>query len=76
MPTFYLNGNLVHFAAYPKHIGFYPAPGGIKAFKIELSKYKNATGSVQFPIEESLPIKLIRKIVKYRVEENTKKKSR
>ena len=70
MPTFYLNGNLVHFAAYAKHIGFYPTPSGIAKFKKELSKYKNAKGSVQFPLEEPLPIGLIQRIVKYRVEEN------
>lgn len=76
MPTFYLNGNLVHFAAYSKHIGFYPTPSGIEAFKSELSKYKSAKGSVQFPMEEPLPIELIKKIVKYRVEESLKKKKR
>lgn len=70
MPTFYLNGNLVHFAAYDKHIGFYPAPSGIEAFKEELSRYKGAKGSVQFPIDEPMPLDLIRKIVKFRVEEN------
>jgi len=76
MPTFFLNGNLVHFAAYSEHIGFYPTPSGIDAFKSELSKYKNAKGSVQFPIEEPLPIELIKKIVKFRVEENINKKKR
>ncbi len=76
IPTFYLNGNLVHFAAYEKHIGFYPTPGGISRFKKELSKYKNAKGSVQFPLEEPLPIGLIQRIVKYRVEENLRKKAR
>lgn len=73
MPTFYLNGNLVHFAAYPKHIGFYPAPSGVARFTSELSKYKHAKGSVQFPIEEPLPVELIQRIVRYRVEENSKK---
>lgn len=72
MPTFYLNGNLVHFAAYDKHIGFYPAPRGIEAFKEELSQYKGAKGSVQFPIHEPMPLDLIGKIVKFRVEENKK----
>jgi len=76
MPTFFLNGNLVHFAAYSKHIGFYPTPSGIDAFKSELSKYKNAKGSVQFPIEEPLPIELIKKIVKFRVDESINKKKR
>ena len=55
MPTFYLHGNLVHFAAFKSHIGFYPDPSGIEAFKEELSKYKGAKGSVQFPIGEPLP---------------------
>lgn len=73
MPTFYLNGNLVHFAAYSKHIGFYPAASGISKFKSELSKYKNAKGSVQFPLDGPLPLELIRTIVKFRVEENSQK---
>jgi uncharacterized protein YdhG (YjbR/CyaY superfamily) len=73
IPTFYLNGNLVHFAGYEKHIGFYPTSSGISAFKGELSEYKHAKGSVQFPLEDSLPIALIREIVKFRVKENTSK---
>ncbi len=73
MPTFYLNGNLVHFAAYSKHIGFYPAPSGIEAFKEQLSKYKGAKGSVQFPFDEPLPLELIKLIVKFRVNENMNK---
>lgn len=72
MPTFVLHGNLVHFAAYKNHIGFYPTPSGINAFKYELSEYKGAKGSVQFPIEKPLPYQLISKIVKFRVDENTK----
>ena len=72
MPTFVLHGNLVHFAAYKNHIGFYPSPSGIVAFKNELSKYKGAKGSVQFPIEQPLPYDLISKIVKFRVAENIK----
>lgn len=72
MPTFYLYGNLVHFAAYENHIGFYPAPTGIEAFKHELSPYKSAKGSVQFPIAEPLPYELIRRIVQFRVSENIK----
>lgn len=70
MPTYKLNGNLVHFAAYNKHIGFYPAPQGIEQFKEELSKYKGAKGSVQFPLDQPLPLDLIEMIVKYRVEQN------
>jgi uncharacterized protein YdhG (YjbR/CyaY superfamily) len=72
MPTFYLHGNLVHFAAYKQHIGFYPAPSGIEAFKEELSEYKNAKGSVQFPLAKPLPYDLVKKIVLYRVAENKK----
>jgi uncharacterized protein YdhG (YjbR/CyaY superfamily) len=73
MPTFALHGNLVHFAAYKNHIGFYPAPSGITAFKKELSVYKGAKGSIQFPLDEQLPLSLITKIVKFRVKENTEK---
>jgi len=76
MPTFFLNGNLVHFAAYSKHIGFYPTPSGISAFQSQLSKYKNAKGSVQFPLAEPLPIDLIKEIVKFRVAENMKKEKK
>jgi uncharacterized protein YdhG (YjbR/CyaY superfamily) len=72
MPTFALKGNLVHFAAYKKHIGFYPAPSGIQAFKHELSIYEGAKGSVKFPIEKPLPLELISRIVKFRVAENLK----
>jgi uncharacterized protein YdhG (YjbR/CyaY superfamily) len=75
MPTFYLEGNLVHFAAFSRHIGFYPTPSGIEAFSKELAGYKSAKGSVQFPIEQPLPYDLIRRIVKYRVEENLRKAS-
>jgi len=70
IPTFYLYGNLVHFAAYAKHIGLYPAPSGIEEFKEDLAPYKHAKGSVQFPHTEPLPIELITKIVKFRIEEN------
>jgi len=73
IPTFYLNGNLIHFAGYKNHIGFYPTSSGIKAFKKELSKYKNSKGSVQFPLDEKLPLALIKTIVKYRVKENLNK---
>ncbi|QQS36034.1 MAG: DUF1801 domain-containing protein [Ignavibacteriales bacterium] len=74
IPTFKLNGNLVHFAAFKNHIGFYPAPSGLKAFRKEISKYKSSKGSVQFPIDEPMPLSLISKIVKYRVKENSSKK--
>jgi uncharacterized protein YdhG (YjbR/CyaY superfamily) len=69
MPTFVLHGNLVHFAAFEKHIGFYPTPSGIEAFKDELSAYPNAKGSVQFPLDKAVPFDLIRAIVKFRVKE-------
>lgn len=70
MPTFKLNGrNLVHFAAWANHIGFYPTPSGTKAFETELSPYKRAKGSIQFPIDQPLPLPLIRRIVAFRVSE-------
>ena len=69
IPTFVLNGNLVHFAAFKHHIGFYPTPSGIEAFKRELSRYEGAKGSVQFPIGEPVPFDLIRRIVKFRAKE-------
>ncbi|HEX5809997.1 MAG TPA: DUF1801 domain-containing protein [Anaerolineales bacterium] len=74
IPTFTLNGNLVHFAAFENHIGFYPTPSGMEAFKNELSSYKGAKGSVQFPIDQPLPLPLIRKIVEFRVKENLDRK--
>lgn len=73
MPTFYLKGNLVHFAAFKNHIGFYPAPRGIEAFKDELSVYDGSKGTVRFPIDEPLPLDLISRIVKFRVAENLEK---
>ncbi len=73
IPTFVLEGNLVHFGAYKKHIGFYPAPSGIKAFEKELAGYKQSKGAVQFPLDKPLPLTLITKIVKWRVKENLSK---
>jgi uncharacterized protein YdhG (YjbR/CyaY superfamily) len=73
IPTFALNGNLVHFAAFKNHIGFYPTPSGTQAFKHELSIYEASKGSVKFPITKPLPMALIRKIVKFRVAENLQK---
>jgi uncharacterized protein YdhG (YjbR/CyaY superfamily) len=73
IPTFQLNGNLVHFAAFKNHIGFYPTSSGIEAFKDELSPYKRAKGSVQFPIDRPVPYDLVKKIVFFRVKENLKK---
>ncbi len=75
IPTFKLNGNLVHFAAYKTHIGFYPAPSGIEAFKKDLAPYATAKGSVRFPLDESIPFDLVSRIVAYRVAENLKKGS-
>jgi uncharacterized protein YdhG (YjbR/CyaY superfamily) len=76
IPTFKLNGNLVHFAAFKKHIGFYPTSSGIEAFKKELSPYKGARGSVQFPIDKPIPYDLVKKIVIFRVKENLKKRDK
>ena len=72
MPTFVLHGNLVHFAGFKKHIGFYPGASGIEAFQHELTGYKWATGSVQFPLDKPLPYDLVTRIVKFRVTENVK----
>lgn len=73
MPTFYLNGNLVHFAAFKKHIGFYPAPSGIENFKDKLEEYKTSKGTIQFPFDKEIPYELVSEIVKFRVNENSKK---
>lgn len=70
IPTFKLEGNLVHFAAFKKHIGFYPAPSGIEQFDEQLSKYKRAKGSIRFPLDEAIPYHLISEIVRFRVREN------
>jgi len=70
IPTFKLNGNLVHFAAFKNHIGFYPAPSGIEAFRKEISRYQHSKGTVQFPIDEPIPFDMIRRIVRFRVKEN------
>ena len=76
MPTFALKGNLVHFAAWKNHIGFYPTSTGTQAFKNELSIYEGAKGSVKFPIDKPLPLDLISKIVRFRVAENLKNAER
>ena len=70
IPTFTLHGNLVHFAAFKNHIGFYPTPSGIEKFKEELSAYEGAKGSVKFPLDKPMPYALVTKIVKFRVKEN------
>jgi len=73
IPSFVLNGNLVHFAAYKHHIGFYPASSGIRNFKDELSGYETSRGTVRFPLDKPIPLGLISKIVKFRVMENVAK---
>ncbi|KWW21802.1 hypothetical protein AS888_04695 [Peribacillus simplex] len=73
MPTFAIHGNLVHFAAYKNHIGFYPTPSGILAFEDALSDYKRSKGAVQFPLNKPIPYDVISEIVTFRVKENIKK---
>lgn len=76
MPTYKLNGNLVHFAGWKNHIGFYATPNGNQAFEDDLSSYKQSKGAVQFPLDKPLPIALIRRIVKYRVKQNLERGSK
>lgn len=73
MPTFYLNGNLVHFALHKTHIGFYPGAEGVEQFKSKLGDYKYSKGAIQFPLSKPLPKELITEIVKFRVGENSNK---
>lgn len=73
MPAFKLNGMLVYYAGYKKHIGFYPTNSGITEFADELTEYKNSKGAIQFPLDKPLPIGLITKIVKFRIMENNEK---
>ena len=75
MPAYKYHGMLVYFAVWPKHIGFYPTPGGIKPFEKELSAYEMSKGTVRFPLDKAIPFSLITKIVKYRVKENEEKAS-
>jgi len=70
LPTFVLRGNLVHFGAFKNHIGFYATPSGNAEFRRQLSAYKGAKGSVQFPLDKPMPLELISKMVKFRVKEN------
>lgn len=72
MPTYYLNGNLVHFAVHKTHIGLYPGPSGVESFKDRLRDYKYSKGAIQFPLKQELPKQLIIDIVKFRVKENQK----
>lgn len=73
IPTFKLNGNLVHFAAFKNHIGFYPGAEAVKIFQEEIASYKSSKGAIQFPIDKPMPLTLIRKIVEYRVKVNSSK---
>lgn len=73
MPTFTLHGNLVHFAAHQNHIGFYPTPSAIEAFRDELSVYEKSKGAVRFPLDKPLPLDLIHRMVTFRVAENEEK---
>ncbi|MDR1068157.1 MAG: DUF1801 domain-containing protein [Clostridiales Family XIII bacterium] len=73
MPTFYLNGNLVHFAAFKNHYGFFPGPSGIDAFASELAPYRTGKGTLQFPFGKPIPWDIIKKVVQFRVKENLNK---
>jgi uncharacterized protein YdhG (YjbR/CyaY superfamily) len=74
MPTFYLNGNLVHFAAFKDHYGFFPSPSGIDKFEKELIPYRSGKGTLRFPLNNPIPWDILKKIIQYRVEENLRKK--
>jgi uncharacterized protein YdhG (YjbR/CyaY superfamily) len=77
IPTFDLGGrHLVHFAGYGRHVGFYPTASGVAAFAIELAAYRHSTGSVQFPLDQPLPADLVRRIVAFRVDEETRRPAR
>ena len=75
IPTFYMNGNLVHFAAFARHVGFYPGAAGIATFRDALAPYKSAKGSVQFPHDEPLPLELVAEIVRFRVAQQASKRA-
>ena len=75
IPTFYLNGNLVHFAGFEHHVGFYPGAAGIAKFRDALKEYESGKGSVQFPHDQPLPLELVARIVDFRVEQNRWKKA-
>lgn len=74
MPTFYLNGNLIHFAAFKKHIGLYPGADGVSEFLPKLKGYKTSKGAIQFPLDKPMPDELILDIVRFRVKQNSEKK--
>jgi uncharacterized protein YdhG (YjbR/CyaY superfamily) len=69
IPTFRLNGNLVHFGGFKNHIGFYPTPAGISAFEKELASYEKSKGAIKFPLDQPIPFDLVTKIVQLRVKE-------
>jgi uncharacterized protein YdhG (YjbR/CyaY superfamily) len=73
MPTFYLNGNLVHFAAFKDHYGFFPSPSGIDAFEKELLLYRTGKGTLRFPISRPIPWNIIQKVIQFRARENLNK---
>lgn len=73
MPTFKLNGNLVHFGAFKSHLGFYPIPSGMEQFQAELAQFKSGKGSVQFPFDQPMPYELITRIAQFRAAENLEK---
>jgi uncharacterized protein YdhG (YjbR/CyaY superfamily) len=73
MPTFYLKGNLVHFAAFKDHYGFFPSPSGIDEFEKELSPYRSGKGTLRFSFKEQIPWDILKKVIRYRVEENLRK---
>ena len=75
IPTFKLNGNLVHYAAFKDHIGFFPTSSARRAFKEELAKYKGGPGTIQFPLDKPIPYTLIKRIVRFRVKVNSNEKS-
>ena len=73
MPGYMLNGMLVYFAGYEKHIGLYAMPSAVSAFKDELTKFKTSKGTVQLPLDKKLPVTLIKKMIRYRIKENAEK---
>ena len=73
IPTFRLKGNLVHFGAFTRHIGFFPTSSGVKAFRKELTPYKISAGTIQFPLDKPLPLNLVERIVRFRVRESSSK---
>jgi uncharacterized protein YdhG (YjbR/CyaY superfamily) len=76
MPTFYLNGNLVHFAAFKDHYGFFPSPSVSDEFEKELRPYRTGKGTLRFALDEPLPWDIIKKVIHFRIEENLRKSKR